>query len=152
MTVIGEDRVARHLRGVGNRAQNVLPVWPKVGNYLSSRVQRQFLSNGAQFNTPWKPLKPEYRLWKMRNGFGNKTLIMSGEMKRSFTGRPMDIELYSPQSATFGSSNQKAVWQHYGTRRNGKRVIPPRKILVLTREVRADIKDIVGRYILKEGL
>lgn len=148
MTIRGEEGVSRRFRGIADNAEDVSRAWPRVGAYLSREVQRQFQTNGANFGTPWKPLKPEYKLWKLRNGFGNRTLVKSGAMKKTFTGRPMDIEEYGPKSARFGSNDQKAIWQHYGTHRNGKRAIPPRKILVVTRRVRSDVKDIVKDHIL----
>ena len=149
MTIKGDASVSRRFRGIADNAQDVTAAWPRVGSYLSRTVARQFATNGAHLNTPWKPLKPEYRLRKMREGFGRRTLVRTGAMKRTFVGRPMDIEEYGPKSARFGSNDIKAVWQHYGTHRNGKRAIPPRKILVITRDVRRDVKDIVKDHILR---
>lgn len=60
----------------------------------------------------------------------------------------MNIEQYRKQSATFGSSLNTAVWQQYGTRRNGRVHIPPRVILEVTTEQRAEVKKIIKKYIV----
>lgn len=152
MIIRGDRDAARRLRAVGARAKNVEEAWPNVGNMLATRISRQFLTEGAYFGTKWRKLKPATIVEKRRQGWPTKTLQRTGELKKSFTGRPMNIEEYFPQSARFGSSLDKAVWHQRGTYRNGKRVNPPRKMIVITAEVRRETKDILRRYILKKGL
>lgn len=141
---------SKQLQSLGARARDVSPAWPKVGAYLSSAVRKQFVSEGAYFGKPWRPLRPEYRRWKIRQGLNRKILVATGAMRKEFTGRPMDLEDYGPKSATFGSNNPRALWHHYGTRHNGKRVNPPRPILVTTQQVRSDVKQILHDWI-KDG-
>jgi phage virion morphogenesis protein len=124
-------------------------VWRQVGSYLSKQVDRQFITEGAHLGpSPWQPLKPAYRMWKIRHGYSRKILVQTGELRRSFTSRPMGIEEYHGQYAIFGSDLQKAVWHQYGTERHGKRVNPPRPMLVVNPDVRRDIKDILTNYIV----
>lgn len=149
MTIRGDKAASRRLDDVAHRARNIERAWPAVGSYISKQVNQQFVTQGSRFGTPWKPLKPEYRLWKIRNGFSRLTLVKTGLLKKSFTGRPMDIEEYRGNSATFGSNFDTAVWQQKGTHRNGKRVIPPRPILVATKDMRLEVKRILQRYIVK---
>jgi phage gpG-like protein len=149
MTIRGDKQVKRRLEELGDRARSVEKAWPSVGSYLSRQVNQQFVTEGARFGKKWRPLKPEYRLWKMRHGFSRKILVKTGQLRREFTGRPMDIEEYKGNSATFGSSSDVAGWQHRGTFRNGKRVIPPRPILVVTKDIRVDVKRILLRYITR---
>lgn len=148
ITVKGTRGIKQRIRGIQVRASNPQKAWPSVGAYLSRVANKQFTTEGAYLGKPWQPLKPAYRLWKIRNGYSRKILVQTGVMKRSFTGRPMDIEEYRGNSAVFGSSNQKAVWHHHGTRRNGKRVNPPRPILYVTPEVRSDIRDILAKHVV----
>lgn len=144
----GDKDVSRKIRAYGKRAENIPPrVWQRVGAYMSRVSRQQFTSEGARLGRKWKPLKPEYRLWKIRSGFNRKILVQTGAMRQGFTGRPMDIEEYHKNSATFGSSNQKAIWHHYGTRRNGEQVNPPRPILVVTPEIAKDVRDILADHV-----
>lgn len=140
--VNGADKVAAKIRGYGYRTKELQPVWPEVHAYFRRAVNRQFATEGAYFGRPWRPLRPGYRLWKIRHGFSRKILVRTGEMKKSFRWQRI-----SPNSAMYGSSNQKAVWHHHGTRRHGKRVNPPRPIIVITRKVRRDVRDIFADHI-----
>lgn len=140
-------QIAAHLKQIGDRSKNVSRVWPSVGAYLSREVRKQFVTEGAHFGRPWRKLRPEYLAWKRQHGFSGKILRQTGGLMKDFTGRPMDIERYSNDDAWFGSNNPKSAWHHYGTRRGGKRINPPRKILVITKDVREDINDMFKNYV-----
>lgn len=135
------------LTGLSTRAQDISPVWPKVGQFLSRVSRQQFATEGAFLGTPWKPLKPEYKVWKRRNGFGGKILVQTGSMKAGLVGRPMNIEQYFGNTAYFGTDDPKATWHHYGTHRDGKRVNPPRKIIRSTPYVKREVKSIINNYL-----
>jgi phage virion morphogenesis protein len=141
----------RRLRRMQDRIDNLDRVWPRVGRYLSGQVRRQFSTRGAHMGTPWAPLKPEYLLWKVANGYPRSTLVMRGDLKNSFVQRPMSVEIYRKDTAVFGSDDPKAVWHQYGTKRNGKQVNPPRPMLVFTTEIKSEMVDIVRRYIRGRG-
>lgn len=149
MTVSGDRAVSKRFKNIAKRASDVSPAWRGVGGYLSRMVAQQFASEGSRLGTPWRPLKPEYRLWKMQNGYSRKILVQTGRMKQSFTGRPMDIERYGPSDAVFGSNDMKAVWHHFGTHKDGKQVNPARPILVVTPEIRREVSQRVIKYIAK---
>lgn len=144
----GAPALKRHLRVMERRVQDPSKVWPRIGSYLSKTFNKQFTTEGKHLGRPWKPLTPSYAKWKRRHGYSRKILVQTGDMKASLTRRPMDIEDYRGRSAVFGTSNQKAVWHHYGTRKGGQRVNPSRPIIVMTPGVRKDIKNIVQSYIV----
>lgn len=141
-------RVILQLRGMQKRTQDLTTVWPSVGAYLSREIRRQFSTRGKHFNAAWKPLALSTRLQKRNAGFPRSPLVRTGALRRSFVGRPMDIEIYEKQSATFGSSLDTANWQQRGTRRNGKRHIPPRVILKSTPEQAQEVKRIITKRIM----
>lgn len=144
----GVERNDRRIRGLEERTKHVSPrAWQSVGAYLSDQVRQQFVTEGEHFHTPWKPLKPKYLVWKLAHGGSRKILRYNGDLMRSFTSRPMSIERYEGNRATFGSSDRKAVWHQKGTHRHGKQVNPPRPMLVVTREVRAGVKQRLDSYI-----
>lgn len=147
METTGLHSTKTRVKSMSNRAKDLRPVWPKVGSYLSQSNRKQFTSKGAYYGKPWKPLEPEYALWKLRHGYGRRMLVQRGDMKLSFTSRPMSVERYYKQSAVFGSNNRLAVFHQYGTRRNGRRAIPARPMMKATRKVKKDIGHMIGTYV-----
>lgn len=149
MVIVKSGRgVTAKVNGMVRRTQDASAAWPKVGAYLARTTRQQFATKGGRLGTPWQPLKPKYRLWKIKHGFNRNILVMTGDLRNSFVSRPMSIEEYKKTSAVFGSKDKKAVWHQYGTRRNGKRVNPPRVMLKATPEVRAEVKKIITRHIV----
>lgn len=145
--VIGMGKVKRRIRAMEMRAEDATRVWPRVGSYLSRQVRRQFTTRGAAMGTPWEPLKPQYRTWKVSHGYPRSILVRTGDLRSSFTHRPMDIEHYTPKTGTFGSNDPKAVWHQYGTHRHGKQVNPPRPMLVVTPEMSAEIRKLIAKHV-----
>jgi phage gpG-like protein len=141
-------RVAKRVRSIAGRAEDVTPAWPKVGAYLSRQVRRQFATRGKHFGTPWKPLKKQTRLQKTKLGFPRIPLVRTGDLRKSFIGRPMNIEIKRPQSAVFGSSLNKAVWQQFGTKRGGRPAIPPRPMLRITPVQSKEVGDIIRKFVM----
>lgn len=137
----------RDLKGLIQRSQNTNRMWRKVGSYLSMATRKQFATEGGYHGKPWRPLKPDYLQWKIRNGYSRKTLVQTGAMKASFVSRPMSIEKYYGNYAVFGSDNELAKFHQYGTRKDGKQINPPRPILVGSRRVKRAIRDIVQDYL-----
>ncbi len=129
------------------RIKNPAPVWVKVGSYLAAVNRKQFATHGAYLGKPWKPLKPEYLQWKIKNGYSRKTLMQTGAMRLSFVSRPVAIEKYYKKSAVFGSDNRLAPYHQYGTFRNGKRAIPPRPIMYKNRQTVRAVKSILADHI-----
>lgn len=149
MTIIvrGRREAKAVIAKMRHRMNHPDPMWPRVGRIISSNTRRQFSTRGAHFGTPWQPLKPEYLAWKLSRGYPRQILVMTGEMRGTVTGRPLDVEEYLGQKAIFGTSNQLAIWHHGGTRRNGKRVNPPRPILKATPGMADEIASVVADYI-----
>ena len=142
-------KIAKELRSMDRRVDNLIPIWPRVGNMLARNSRRQFSTRGAFLGKPWKPLKAKTMEEKARHGFGRQPLVRSGGLKASFTGRPMGIEHYTPKSAKFGSDLNVAGWQQGGTFRNGKRAIPPRVILHMRREDYKELRRMIVDYVAK---
>lgn len=151
--VTGTDEIARNFRYLGAAALDVTPAWPSVGLYLSRQVRAQFRTDGAHLGRrKWKRLAPSTIADKKRQGYDTpRPLVRTGALRRAFTSRPMQIEIYKGNSARFGVKSNIALWQQKGTRRGGKRHISPRPILVATRKVRADVKDIIHKDLMTRG-
>lgn len=147
LTIQGDKTAALRLRNLSHRAKDVRPVWARFGLYLSRQVARQFASRGTWLGTPWRPLTPEYRLQKRRKGFGSRILVASGELKGSFTGRPMKVERYGVSSAVYGSDLDTAVWHQHGTHHKGKQVNPPRPMLVPNPKMTKFLKRLLKQHL-----
>lgn len=172
VTVTGQNVSTRRLRNMARRAEDLRPAWPKVGDYLSDTMTKQFRSEGRTLGgKKWTPLKPSYAARKARTGYFGGILTRTGDLQREFTSRPMAVERYFRHSAEFGSDSQLARWMAHGTRRRrmiaqqprkngrfapyrpgtkmiGQQIVPPRPILYSTPVVRKRISGIVRRHIL----
>lgn len=144
---VGLKTSERDLKDLIKRVKRPERVWRKIGSYLSMSVRKQFATQGGYHGKPWRPLQPDYLQWKVRNGYSRKTLVQTGAMKKSFTSRPMSIEKYYGKYAVYGSDNELAKYHQYGTRKDGKRVNPPRPMLVSSKRTKTAIRAIVEDYL-----
>lgn len=147
ITSSGDD-VSMDLKGVARRVKRPLPALRQVGSFIAASNRRQFATHGAYYGKPWKPLQPDYLQWKIRNGYSRRTLVMTGDMRVSFVSRPMSIEKYYGDSATFGSDHWLAKFHQYGTYRNGRRAIPPRPIMKKTKVLVRGVAGIIKGHVL----
>lgn len=149
MTVNGGKATIAKLQAMKGRTKRVDPAWREVGSHISKQIKNQFRTRGATFGTPWKPLAPSTVLEKKRKGYPRQPLVRTGKMKRLVTGRPLEVERYAGQVATFGTKSKIALFQHGGTKRNGKRHIPARPIMKMTPKLRREIRDILKKHVLR---
>jgi len=122
--------------------------WQAVGRYMAREVDKQFVTRGANFGTPWKPLATSTLIQKRKAGFTAQPLVRTGAMKRGFM-YPAIIKNARGSSATFGGGGKVAGYQHFGTKRNGRQHIPARKILKVTPAMRREVKTILARYVIE---
>lgn len=140
----GIDDAVRRLRLIGERAGDLTPAWPGVGDIIADAMTQQFATAGAAGGRAWAPLKPEYRAWKIRKGFSPEILIKTGEMRGTLVSRPMDIEDYDKTSAEFGTKDQKASWHQRGAGN-----LPKREILFADKKMSRDVNAVLADYILR---
>lgn len=139
----------RKLREIKIRAEFPDRAWQAVGRYLAREVDKQFLTRGGNFGTPWKPLATSTIIQKRRLGYTPQPLVRTGQMKRGFL-YPAVVKDARGSTASFGSDSDIASYQHHGTKRGGRQHIPPRKILQVTPKMRKDVRDILANYIVKD--
>ena len=147
-TIEGSELVDRLMAQMADRTGDVSPIWPKVGDVVVDNMARQFDTEGAHFlGRQWSPLKPEYLAWKIRKGLDPRRLHATGDMRRSFTTRPMDVEEFYPDYAVFRSNDAKAPFHQSGTRN-----MPARRIFAMTEDFSDEITQVVARYIFENRL
>lgn len=143
--VNGNDRVQNKLNRLADRTQDLTEAWPRVQRYIADVEDEQFSSRGARLGTPWKPLQPEYRLWKATKGHNRSPLVLTGGLRASFLGKGRwAIKDTNRKTAKFGSRHPLAHIHQSGTD-GGK--IPARPMLVATAELRAQIQEILDDHI-----
>jgi len=143
------EGLANTIRGMDERVRNPMGVWPRVGNVVARMNAKAFATKGASTGKPWAPLAASTVAEKMKHGWPSSPLVRTGKMKASFTGRPMGIERYYGKQAVYGADGQIPIWQQKGTRRHGRRHIPPRLIQKLDPQARAEIKKIIVGWVVK---
>lgn len=141
LTVKGLDTLKVKLKSYERRANDLTPCMKKIGTYLAEVNRRVFATNGAYNGKPWRALNPDYHLWKIRNRFPTGILVRTGALRASYTGRPMGVEVYGKATAIFGSNIRYATYHQTGTRK-----MPARQVIVVTKKMRLDIKQIVESH------
>lgn len=142
-------QVARDLKRLDKATLDLSTVWRRAGSRIARDNRRQYATKGAYQGTPWKPLAASTLKSKLRSGAPRGMLKRSGALFRSYTGRPMGIEIINRHDAHFGSPLQVARWQEEGTFMHGKRHIPPRPIQKLHPATRREIIQMVTRHVLR---
>ena len=85
VTTKGDQEVTVYLNQVGKRMINLQPAMKQGRVYMLGSINRNFERGGRPVR--WQALSMNYYLAKLRAGYGNKTLIRTGQLKRSITGR-----------------------------------------------------------------
>jgi phage gpG-like protein len=145
-------RAVAKIDGIKERVEHPQPLFLYLSKIVGRDVRKNFASHGVFFGRPWQPLKPDYRVWKVAQGYPRSILVMTGELRDTFTSTPGNIISMTEKSVTFGSTDRKAVWHQFGTHRNGKRVNPPRPMLFMNPVLREDIMTATENYIMRGGL
>ena len=139
---------SNRLRAIKVRVDYPDAAWRAVGRYMAREVDKQFITRGANFGTVWKPLAASTIMQKRMAGYPAQPLVRTGKMKRGFL-YPAIIKNAKGSTASFGSSDLIATYQHMGTTMNGRRHIPARKIIRVTPKMRKDVRRILARYIVE---
>lgn len=142
-------KIAKKIRRLDKNSNDLTVVWRRAGSRIARDNRRQFATKGAFQGTPWKPLAKSTLRQKLRAGGRRQMLRRTDALFKSFTGRPMGIEIYGPHEAHYGSPLQTAVWQQFGTHRNGKRHIPPRPIQKLNPVTKKEIVKMVVTHVMR---
>lgn len=150
-TIDGDRRVEQLLTEMIDRSTGMEAAWPAVGDVIADHMATQFATEGAHLTgKPWAPLSPPYLAWKLAHG-GNGILRLSDAMVSSLISRPMAVEEYGPDWATFGTNDPKAKFHQGGTKK-----MPQRKIIELDspggEELADDCNSVLARYIFEGRL
>lgn len=78
----------RHIKGIWGIAikamDNLKPIMDDIHKEYLKNLSDNF-KNEVQKTGKWPRLKEAYRIWKIKNGYGNKKLVLTGRMKAAAT-------------------------------------------------------------------
>lgn len=111
------QRVAREIKAMRERAQDVSPAWEALLTWFSEQNFQQFLTRGARWGTPWRPISEDWRSYKVAQGHAQDILIMTGRLAHSLTLRPLGVEHITGREVSAGTNVPYARFHQTGTRR-----------------------------------
>jgi phage gpG-like protein len=142
-TGVSLDDYAESLRQIARKGQNVQPAFAAWGEYLvNEHIPGQF----AALGTPkrWARLSKAYAEWKQRHFPGRPLLVLTGNMKGSFSWKAGPRSLQIKNTA---KRKGKAYWHYhqFGTSR-----MPARPVLQVRKEDRERLKEIALSYLITQ--
>lgn len=123
-----------YLRRLGERIDDLSPLFGQIGDYLIESTQGRFASQQAPDGTPWAPLSPRYQARKRKNA--DRILVLDAILR--------DTLAYNagPQELEFGTN------RIYGaTHQLGRDEIPARPFLGTSADDDVEILLLLREYI-----
>ena len=130
--VEGQREVLGKLTTFGARIDNMAPAWEQVGTALLQDFAQNFRDEGGMFGrgawAQWQPLRPSTVADRRRLGYPGEhpILVREGNLMASVTQRGAAGNVFEvgPNSLVLGTTDRKAKYHQFGTRR-----MPARKIV-----------------------
>jgi phage gpG-like protein len=119
---IESDAASRKLKQIATRAGTILPLYPKVKEYLKTANASNFASNGL-LTGGWDPLDPGYSAWKASRFPGAPPLVRSGKLFSSLATLNNSANRAGNTEFEFGTTVEYAKFHQYGTEKMPKRQI-----------------------------
>jgi phage gpG-like protein len=132
------DEMRDYLQSLSLRAKDLQVPLARFGQYLVEKhIPQQFEKQGTPKR--WAPLSPKYAAWKKRH-YGNlPKLVLTGQMRESFT--------YVVTPRTLRVENRRKYWAYHQT---GTRTMPARPPLQMTTKDREQLRELVRAWIMFE--
>jgi phage gpG-like protein len=108
--------VADRIRRMRDRARDITPAWMAVVEWFAEQNAAQFVTRGARYRTPWRPLAPSTLQEKARLGYPPDPLVRTGALRTSLTVRPLGVEHVTPREMAAGTTTRYARFHQRGTR------------------------------------
>src|SRR4029453_2130953 len=93
--VQGDEELVRAFGLMASRIDDWRPFWPEIAAVFYVGEAARFDSEG--YGT-WPKLSDGYRKWKMKNYPGEKTLSLTGDLRRSLTSQFNPNAVYQDQA------------------------------------------------------
>lgn len=119
----GFELLARRVREMRERSQDVSPAWEALLDWFAEQNQAQWLTRGSRYRKPWAPLAESTVAEKFRKGWPLDPLIRTGDLVQSLTHRPLGVEHITGRSVSAGTDVSYAKFHQTGTRRMPQRLL-----------------------------
>lgn len=139
---LGDTQLDRTLARFEEAPQDARPLWDALADRFVTSARSQFRTEGAYASGGWAPLSPAYGAWKARHYPGAGILHRDGDLERSVTSRPIDVEVIEPGFMVLGTGVEYATYHQHGTDR-----MPQRRIIELTENQRREWVRLMQRFI-----
>jgi len=136
----GLGEMKDELDAIGDRMDDLRPVWPRANASLKKYLIENFTAQGLPVGG-WKPLSAEYGSWKSSRFPGAPLLVQTGALFEKVAGGP-EID-GGKRSASFAFSGDIAKFHQYGTTK-----MPKREIIFSPELWEQEVAEMVQNYII----
>lgn len=149
--IAGQKPLEARFNRMGTQLSDLSPAWEQVGEDLLEHFGQNFDQEGGVFGktgwAQWPELAQSTVQDRLRRGYGgaHPILVREGELLDSVTrrGAPGNVFEVRPDGLTIGSSWFTAPYHQHGTRK-----MPARRVIGISWEMRADIRDRIQSYVM----
>lgn len=133
----GQDRVLDKFDKLKNDLENFEPILDEVGEYIISKTDETFASQGGAIQESWAPLTPQTLYQKQRLGFGGKGILeRTGALRKGF--------FKEVQKFLVRVTNKMSYYKYHQL---GGKTLPQRVMLKSTENMKQDIVEIFNKSI-----
>lgn len=135
---VNDKEVKRVLAKIDKVINDFRPLYRSLNKKILAKINKQFPSEGKEFNTPWKQLAAGTIAEKVRLGLNNGILQRSGALRKSFLTKRLTKTLL-----IIGSSLENSYMKYHQSPDARKSNLPRRPMFEFTssfvRELNRDI-------------
>ena len=142
----GDVQLSRTLADLGDRTDDLRPVWDELADRFVGLERRQFATEGLYGSGGWAPLSPRYAAWKARAYPGKTILRRTDALYESLTDRPLGVEVFEPGRMVIGSDVSYGAYHQLGGEVDGRP--PQRRPVELPELERREWVKRIQRYIV----
>jgi len=132
----GAEKAALHLRAVGARGADVMPLIPAIREIVVASEERIFASHGPG----WPALADSTLANRASLGQGSDPEVATGALRQGLTSG-LEVKAATPQAVKFGTSVPYARFQE-GTKHQ-----PKRQLMNLTIVERRAVSKLISAYV-----
>ena len=126
-------------------SDNLVPAFQSISRMFWRAEKEQFDSYGLRGGAEWLPLSYRYAKWKHKHYPGRPLMVLTGELRRSLTGKSAKSYLYYDRhKMAIGTTVSYAPYHQSGTRK-----MPRRPLIALTKDDAMDYAKEIQKHVMK---
>jgi phage gpG-like protein len=145
ITVTGDEEGARRLMAIGERNQDMAPIFGVLSDDWDHIVAEQFETQGTRGGRRWHSLSDSWKAYKARHDLDPRIMFATHHLIKSLTVRnaPDSVRRITHDQLLRGTSVEYAEVHHTGGGR-----MPQRRLYVFTNRDRAAWEIVIQDYII----